>query len=68
MSHYLFFVGSPDSGKSNRFLVFNFLAYRNFMSTDVTPSNIYCFLGSQQEGQGIYAKMRLMILTKALKR
>ena len=52
MTHYLFFVGSPDSGKSNRHLVFNFLAYRNFMSTDVTPSNIYRFLGSQQEGQG----------------
>jgi hypothetical protein len=52
MTHYLFFVGSPDSGKSNRLLVFNFLAYRNFMSTDVTPSNIYRFLGSQQEGQG----------------
>ena len=44
MTHYLFFVGSPDSGKSNRLLVFNFLAYRNFMSTDVTPSNIYRFL------------------------
>jgi hypothetical protein len=28
------------------------LAYRNFMSTDVTPSNIYRFLGSVQEGQG----------------
>jgi hypothetical protein len=52
MTHYLFFVGSPDSGKSNRLLVFNFLAYRNFMSTDVTPSNIYRFLGSLQEGQG----------------
>jgi hypothetical protein len=52
MTHYLFFVGSPDSGKSNRLLVFHFLAYRNFLSTDVTPSNIYRFFGSQQEGQG----------------
>jgi hypothetical protein len=52
MTHYIFFVGAPDSGKSNRLMVFNFLAYRNFMSTDVTPSNIYRFFGSQQEGQG----------------
>jgi hypothetical protein len=52
MTHYLFFVGALDSGKSNRLMVFHFLAYRNFMSTDVTPSNIYRFFGSQQEGQG----------------
>jgi hypothetical protein len=52
MTHYLFFVGAPDSGKSNRLMVLNFLAYRNMMSTDMTPSNIYRFLGSVQEGQG----------------
>jgi hypothetical protein len=52
MTHYLFFVGAPDSGKSNRRMVLNFLAYRNMMSTDITPSNIYRFLGSVQEGQG----------------
>jgi len=52
MTHYLFFVGSPDSGKSNKLCLFNVLAYRNFMSTDMTASNIYRHLGSVQEGQG----------------
>jgi len=52
MTHYLFFVGSPDSGKSNKLCLFNVLAYRNFMSTDMTASNIYRHLGSIQEGQG----------------
>lgn len=52
MTHYLFFVGPPEAGKSNRLLVFNILAYRNMMSADMTHSNIYRFLGSIQEGQG----------------
>jgi hypothetical protein len=52
MTHYLFFVGGPGSGKSNRLTIFNFLAYRNMMSTDMTASNIYRFLGAIQEGQG----------------
>jgi hypothetical protein len=52
MTHYVFFIGSPDSGKSNKLLVFNVLGYRNFMSSDMTPANIYRHLGSVQEGQG----------------
>jgi hypothetical protein len=52
MTHYLFFVGSPDSGKSNKLCLFNVLAYRNFMSSDTTAANIYRHLGSVQEGQG----------------
>jgi hypothetical protein len=52
MTHYLFFVGSPDSGKSNKLHLFNVLAYRNFMSSDMTAANIYRHLGSIQEGQG----------------
>ncbi|NAL78052.1 hypothetical protein [Nitrososphaera sp. AFS] len=52
MTHYLFFVGMPESGKSNRLLVFNLLAYRNMFSADMTPSNIFRFLGPLQEGQG----------------
>jgi hypothetical protein len=52
MTHYLFFVGGPGSGKSNRLTIFNFLAYRNMMSTDMTAANIYRFLGAIQEGQG----------------
>jgi hypothetical protein len=52
MTHYLFFVGNNSSGKSNNLLVLKFLAYRNFTSTDMTPANIYQFLGSDEEGQG----------------
>ncbi len=52
MTHYLFFVGGPGSGKSNRLTIFNFLGYRNMMSTDMTAANIYRFLGAIQEGQG----------------
>jgi hypothetical protein len=52
LTHYLFFVGPPGSGKSNNLLVFNYLAYRNFLSTDLTAANIYQFLGDREEGQG----------------
>ena len=52
MTHYLFFVGNNNSGKSNNLLVLKYLAYRNFTSTDMTAANIYQFLGSGDEGQG----------------
>ena len=52
LTHYLFFVGNNGSGKSNNLKVFNLLAYRNMLSTDITPANIYQFLGSQDEGIG----------------
>jgi hypothetical protein len=52
LTHYLFFVGPPGSGKSNNLLVFNHLAYRNFTSTDLNAANIYQFLGDKEEGQG----------------
>ena len=52
LTHYLFFVGNNDSGKSNNLRVIHMLAYRNFMSTDVTTPNIYQFLGNKEEGQG----------------
>ncbi len=48
--HYLFFVGGPSSGKSNRLELFRFLAYRNWTSSDITPANIYQLLGSREEG------------------
>jgi hypothetical protein len=52
LTHYLFFVGGNDSGKSNNLLVLNHLAYRNFTSTGMTVANVYQFLGSEEEGQG----------------
>jgi hypothetical protein len=52
LTHYLYFVGGNDSGKSNNLLVLKHLAYRNFTSTGMTVANVYQFLGSDEEGQG----------------
>lgn len=52
LTHYLFFVGNPASGKSNNLTVFQHLAYRNMTSSDMSHSNIYQFLGSMDEGVG----------------
>jgi hypothetical protein len=52
LTHYLFFIGGNNCGKSNNLLVLKYLAYRNFTSTDMTAPNIYQFLGSGEEGQG----------------
>ena len=52
LTHYLFFIGGNNCGKSNNLLVLKYLAYRNFTSTDMTAANIYQFLGSGEEGQG----------------
>jgi hypothetical protein len=52
LTHYLFFIGGNDSGKSNNLFVLKYLAYRNFTSTGMTVANIYQFLGNGEEGQG----------------
>jgi hypothetical protein len=52
LTHYLFFVGDNTSGKSNHLTVIHILAYRNLMSSDLTPANVYQFFGGQEEGQG----------------
>ena len=52
LTHYLFFIGKPGSGKSNNLTMIKLLGYRTFMSTDMTPANIYQFLGSQEEATG----------------
>jgi hypothetical protein len=51
-THYLFFIADNDAGKSNNLTMFNFLAYRNMMSNNMTYANIYNFLGSRDEGVG----------------
>ena len=53
MTHYLLFVGDNDTGKSNVLLVFYYLGYRSLFDTSITPANIYNFLNSVEEGQGI---------------
>jgi hypothetical protein len=52
LTHYLFFIGGNNSGKSNNLSVFHFLAYRNMLSSGMTSANIYQFLGSGEEGVG----------------
>jgi hypothetical protein len=52
LTHYPFFVGGNDSGKSNNLTVIHFLAYRNMISSGMTAANIYQFLGSDSEGLG----------------
>jgi hypothetical protein len=52
LTHYLFFVGGNDTGKSNNLTVLEYTAYRVFNSTSITVANIYTFLGKGEEGQG----------------
>ncbi|NAL78413.1 hypothetical protein [Nitrososphaera sp. AFS] len=52
ITFYIFFIGTPDSGKTNKLRVINKLAYRNLMSTGMTAANVYRHLGSYQECQG----------------
>jgi hypothetical protein len=52
LTHYPFFVGGNNSGKSNNLTVLHFLAYRNMLSSSMTAANIYQFLGSSEEGLG----------------
>jgi hypothetical protein len=53
LTHYLFFTGGNNSGKSNNLTKIHYTAYRNMMSTDMTAANIYQFLGSREdEGHG----------------
>jgi hypothetical protein len=52
LTHYLFFIGKPGSGKSNNLTMIKMLGYRTFMNADMTPANIYQFLGNQEEAIG----------------
>ena len=50
MTHYDFFVGGNGTGKSNNLHMFNLLAYRNVLSSDMTAPNMYQLLGSDKHG------------------
>jgi hypothetical protein len=53
LTHYPFYTGGNDSGKSNNLTKIHYTAYRNWTSTEVTPANIYQFLrSSEDEGNG----------------
>ena len=49
-THYDYFVGENDSGKTNNLHVANRLLYRNIFTVDVTAPNLSQFLGSDRDG------------------
>lgn len=53
MIHYLLFVGDNSTGKSNALTILEHLGYRPLKDVDISPANIYNFLGQSEEGQGI---------------
>jgi hypothetical protein len=53
LTHYLYFVGGNDTGKSNNLTVLEFIGYRVFKSVGITSANIYTSLGNKEEGQCI---------------
>jgi len=50
--HFLFSVGSSGSGKTNLTSVPKEVGYRCFAVGELTPANIYNFLGTAEEGCG----------------
>ena len=55
-THYLFFVGPPNCGKTNNLTLFEEMAYRCMASSGLSAANIYTFLGSWEEGMGTIAE------------
>jgi hypothetical protein len=53
MTHYLLFVGGNDTGKTSALKIFNELAYRPLYDVSLTMANIYRFLDTNEEGNGI---------------
>jgi len=47
MTHYLFFVGDNEAGKSTKLFLFKYLAYRPFLGIDISTANIYRFYGNE---------------------
>ena len=52
MTHYLFFVGDNEAGKSTKLFLFKYLAYRAFLGIDISTANIYRFYGNEYQGIG----------------
>lgn len=51
-THYDMFVGDNDTGKTANLVYFQCEGYRAMLDVDITPANIYGFLGTFEEGQG----------------
>jgi hypothetical protein len=52
-THYLYFYGDNSSGKTINLQFLSLLGFRPMYDVDVTEANIYTYLGSVEEGQGI---------------
>jgi hypothetical protein len=52
-THYDVFVGDNDTGKTTNLVYLQYEGYRAMLDVDITPANIYSFLGNFEEGQGI---------------
>jgi hypothetical protein len=51
--HYLYFYGDNDTGKTANLVFMDHVAYRAIFDVDITAPNIFTYLGTIQEGQGI---------------
>jgi hypothetical protein len=51
--HYLYFYGDNDTGKTANLVFMDRVAYRAMFDVDITAANIFTYLGTVQEGQGI---------------
>lgn len=47
---YLFLYGDTDSGKTKGLDVFGLLCYRPLQTVDLTPANIFSYIGTREEG------------------
>ncbi|CAD6368610.1 hypothetical protein NMT12_120098 [metagenome] len=55
-THFPFFVGETESGKSTALHLFKILAYRCLYGVNLPAANIYNFLGTEEEGTGTIAE------------
>jgi hypothetical protein len=55
-THFLYFVGETESGKSSALNLFKILGYRCLYGVDIPSADIYNFLGLEEEAAGIIAE------------
>ena len=55
-THFLYFVGETESGKSSALHLFKILGYRCLYGVDIPIADIYNFLGLDEESTGIIAE------------
>jgi len=55
-THFLYFVGETESGKSSALHLFKILGYRCLYGVDIPVADVYNFLGLDEEATGIIAE------------